>query len=252
MKIVIRRYEVILLGSILLLSGAVIPSSWDPPLHQRPRPTIDLTPKHPWIALTFDDGPHPRMTARLLDVLRHEHVPATFFVVGKMAARYPTILQQVAQEGHEIANHTYNHPSLSRLEDVAVLAELSQTRSIVRRLTGQDAILYRPPGGDYNRRVTKVASQAGYRMVLWTVLTKDVNGASSAFIRKRILRGAEDNGIILMHSGVQNTVDVLPDVIAELRRRGYSFVTVSQLMGFPHQQTPLPVDLPMMRIASAK
>ena len=232
-RFVIRRYEIILLGSVLLLSGAVIPSSWEPPMPIPQRPSDDLPPKHPWIALTFDDGPHPIMTERLLQVLQEEHVPGTFFIVGKMAARYPLLVQEIARQGNELANHTYNHYRLTRLDNAKVLDELDQTREVIRRITGQDTILFRPPGGDYTRRMLRATTKAGYRMVLWTTLTNDFRGVSSRVIYRRVMDGAQDGGIILMHSGMKNTVDVLPEVIAKLRQRGYHFVTVSQLMGLP-------------------
>jgi peptidoglycan-N-acetylglucosamine deacetylase len=251
-RLVIRRYEAILMGSILLLSGAVIPSSWEPPAKFIPRPEVDLTPRRPWIALTFDDGPHAVMTEKLLDVLDHEHVPGTFFVVGKMAQRNPDVLRDIARRGHEVANHTYSHPRLSHLEDQAVLNELAQTRGIIQRITGHDSILFRPPGGDYTRDTVRVASRAGYKMILWSVLTKDVQGVSGRFIRGRILRGAEDGGIILMHSGMPNTVEALPGVIAELRKRGYHFVTVSTLLGLQHPKPYTPSDRLAIQTASAK
>src|SRR6266571_2203440 len=91
-RVVIRRYEVIIIGSVLLLSGAVMPSSWEPPFRSYPVPNVQPSPKHPWIALTFDDGPHAGKTEELLAVLRELNIPATFFVVGKMADRYPQII----------------------------------------------------------------------------------------------------------------------------------------------------------------
>jgi peptidoglycan/xylan/chitin deacetylase (PgdA/CDA1 family) len=244
MKIVLRRYEVILVGSILLLSGAVIPSSWDPP-RDYPRPMVQLPPKHPWIALTFDDGPHPVMTEKLLDVLREEKVPGTFFVVGKMADRYPQIIQDMAQQGNEIANHTYNHPRLTRLDDASILNELAQTRAVIRRLTGRDCVLFRPPGGDYSRQTLRVTSKAGYKMVLWSILTNDFMGATPRSMRRRILENANDGAIVLMHSGMPHTVEMLPEVIEKLRERGYHFVTVSTLLGLPTSEPYLPHDAPV-------
>src|SRR5579871_3970712 len=100
---IIRRFEAIILGITLLLCGAVSHSSWERPSQLLPRPEIDLAPRHPWIALTFDDGPHPVKTEQLLAVLKQAGVPATFFVVGKMAVRYPQIVQEIARQGHEVA-----------------------------------------------------------------------------------------------------------------------------------------------------
>ena len=241
---IVRRYHAILLGVALLLSGAVSYSSWEPHPYPLVRPEIGSVPRHPWIALTFDDGPHPVMTERLLNTLKQEGVPATFFIVGKMAVRHPQIVQEIARLGHEVANHTFSHPNLARLDAKAVLNELAQTRTVIQRLTGQDTVLYRPPGGDFSRRSLKAASKAGYHMILWTVLTKDVNGASVPMMHRHILNNVSDGAIVLMHSGISNTIEMLPGVIEELRHEGYHFVTVSQLLGFDRShggyEPPLP------------
>ncbi len=230
MPILNRSFGVLISSSLLLLTGAVIPASWEPPARSLSRPDIDLAPQRPWIALTFDDGPHPGKTQDLLAVLQQEGVPATFFVVGKMADRHPELVSEIDRLGHELANHTYTHPRLTLLEKEALMDELSKTRQSIQRLTGKDTLLYRPPGGGYNRRTLKQASQAGYRMVLWSVQTRDVSGASEEAIYQRIVMGATDGGIVLMHSGMPHTVEALPKAIRELRRRGYQFVTVSQML----------------------
>ncbi len=221
------------------------------PTHNLRAPALDLAPRHPWIALTFDDGPHPVKTEQLLAMLKQEGVPATFFVVGKMAVRYPEIVREIARQGHEVANHTFSHPNLARLDDKTLLTELAQTRGVIQKLTGQDTLLYRPPGGDFSRRTLRTASQAGYHMILWTVLTKDVNGASIPAMQRHILNCASDGAIVLMHSGIPNTVEMLPHVIQELRREGYHFVTVSQLLGFDHSNGGFePVSVAQAPIAS--
>ncbi len=236
LRVVIRRYEVILIGCVVLLSGAVIPAKWEPPFRPHPVPPVESLPKRPWIALTFDDGPHSGRTEQLLEALKKANVPATFFVVGKMADRYPQLVRQIAQQGHELANHTYNHPNLSRLDEREVIGELDQTRDVIERLTGQRTILYRPPGGDYNRRTVQAAKRAGYQMVLWSVISHDVNGITPQAMRRRIMANAQDGGIVLMHSGMPNTIVMLPDLIAQLKARGYHFVTMSTLIketGYP-------------------
>ena len=255
LRVVIRRYEAILAGSIMLLSGAVMPSYWEPPLRTLPvtipsQPAPPL-PRHPWIAFTFDDGPHPGMTDRLLAILKEQHVPSTFFVVGKMADRYPYLVRAIAQDGHEVGNHSYHHLNMARLSNEDVMNELNQTRDVIHRLTGQEGCLFRPPGGDYNRRMVRLASHAGYRMVLWSVLTDDVEGASRRAMQARILEGADDGGIILMHSGVETTIDILPKVIADLRARGYHFVTVSTLLGLAHSTIPVIPDTAPLQTAQA-
>ncbi len=227
---IVRRYHAILMGSMLLLCGAVSYSTKDTSYPIAPQPFAADFPRRPMIALTFDDGPHLAYTTKLLDELQAEGVPATFFVVGKMATRYPRIVQDMARRGHEVANHTFTHPSLPQKNSEEILNELAQTRSIIQKLTGQDTLLYRPPGGVYSRRTVKVASKAGYHMILWTVLTKDVNGATIPAMKERISTQIGDGGIILMHSGIPNTMAMLPEVIQSLRDKGYRFVTVSQLL----------------------
>jgi peptidoglycan/xylan/chitin deacetylase (PgdA/CDA1 family) len=258
-RIIIRRYEVILFGSVLLLSGAVMPSSWEPSIRRYSALRVEslekttVLPPHPWIALTFDDGPHPIMTQRLLAVLRQEHVPGTFFVVGKMVDRYPQLARAIVRDGHEIENHTYHHINLAHLPRQEVFDELKQTHDAILRLTGADSVLFRPPGGDFSRRTVRLASEVGYRMVLWSVQTNDVAGASPARIQQRILTRAEDGGIILMHSGVLRTVEILPAVIAQLRTRGYHFVTVATLLGLDHPASPgFRRHTPVLETVSAK
>src|SRR5947209_3779631 len=97
-RFVFRRYHGILLGSLFLASASVTPASWDPPMLRYPRPDVKSPPQHPWVAFTFDDGPHPDLTEKLLTVLREQDVPATFFVVGKMVERYPYIAQEIARD----------------------------------------------------------------------------------------------------------------------------------------------------------
>jgi len=252
LRVVIRRYEVIIFGCLLLLSGAVIPAKWEPPFHPSPAPVLPAPAQSLQIALTFDDGPHTGRTEKLLQILKDGGVPATFFVVGKMADRYPQLVREIAEQGHEVANHTYTHPNLAHLSNAEVLTELDQTREVIRRLTGQPAVLYRPPGGEFNRRIARAASKAGYRMVLWSVISHDVDGISPGMMRRRILGAAGDGGIILMHSGMQNTIVMLPDLIADLKSRGYQFVTMSTLLKTHTPKRPLPSDTPVLQTASQK
>lgn len=237
----LRRSVKILLGAGLLLSGAVLPSAWDsalPAVASYPRePSL---PPHPWIALTFDDGPHPGYTERLLSILHEEQVTATFFVVGKMVAKSPALVQEIAREGHEIGNHSYTHSNLVRLPKQELFKELDQTRSEIAQWTHQGGWVYRPPGGNWDRSMESATKEAGYYMMLWTVLTGDVQGISAERIYGRVLKQATDNGVVLMHSGVEATLEVLPQLIQELRNRGYHFVTVSSILGLPSPVRPVP------------
>jgi peptidoglycan/xylan/chitin deacetylase (PgdA/CDA1 family) len=110
--------------------------------------TAPIPPQAPHrLAITFDDGPHPAFTHRLLKILRQERVHATFFVVGSQIARYPHLLQAISRDGHQIANHTYHHYNMTTLAPAKILSELDETQRLIERITGQKARFFRPPGG---------------------------------------------------------------------------------------------------------
>lgn len=207
----------------------VSPSAWKPSVQQlSPRVHAAIPLKR--IALTFDDGPHPGKTESLLALLAREQTPATFFVVGKMAQQSPRLVQRISAEGHEVTNHTFHHFRLNGLPAAQAMDELWQTRHLIRQLTGVDTPYFRPPGGMYSLPLAQQAENQGFRMVLWSTQTKDIAGVSAEEIHRRILAGAEDGAIVLMHSGLPNTLAALPGAIAELKARGFTFVTVSSLL----------------------
>jgi peptidoglycan/xylan/chitin deacetylase (PgdA/CDA1 family) len=181
------------------------------------------------IALTFDDGPHPLFTPKLLDLLRREQVPVTFFVVGKMVDKNPELVQQEAAEGHEVANHTYHHLRLASLPPDMIEPELREGARAIMRALGVPTRLYRPPGGEYDNDVIEVTRHLGYVMVLWTDDPGDYVRPGSAVIEQRAMRSIRNGGILLMHDGIQQTLDILPDLIAKLKKRGFKFVTCSQM-----------------------
>lgn len=191
------------------------------------RPTV--LPENKVIAFTFDDGPHPKYTERLLKILGDYHVPATFFVVGKQVERYPELLQKIFQEGHEIGNHSYSHRNLKTLTTSQFEEDLEKTDKLVESITEQKMKFFRPPGGQYNEDVVEEGKNLGYTMALWNVFPQDHLSPSPEAIRQRVLKSAQNNGIVLMHSGIENTLLALPEIIVELKKRGYHFVTLSQM-----------------------
>lgn len=185
--------------------------------------------RRPRIALTFDDGPHPVMTVKLLDILRRAHVPATFFVVGREVEHSPALVRMEVAEGHEIGNHTYDHVSLTRIPPALVLYELNACNAAIMKATGVPVRFFRPPGGDYNGAVLRAAAAQGYITTLWTDDPGDFMEPGANVILKRALAHLEPGAIILMHDGIPETLQALPAFINEARRRGYEFVTMSQL-----------------------
>ncbi|MGW2639141.1 polysaccharide deacetylase family protein [Streptomyces sp. NPDC001348] len=182
------------------------------------------------VALTFDGGPSPT-TPRLLDILKREHLHATFFVQGKgHIAKYPGILRRISAEGHEIGNHTWNHEVLTRIDADEARHELTSTQDAIERITGSRPVLMRPPQGRTNRKVAKICKQLGLAQVLWSVTAKDYETTDSALITKRVLDQTGRDGIILLHDLHKGTVPAVPGILKALRQRGYTIVTVSQLL----------------------
>ncbi|MFI1373477.1 polysaccharide deacetylase family protein [Streptomyces longwoodensis] len=182
------------------------------------------------VALTFDAGPSGN-SARLLDVLRAKGVPATFFLLGaRHIEKYPGLVRRMAAEGHEVASHTWDHRILTRIRPDEVRAELERTNEAIERLTGRRPTLMRPPQGRTNDTVHAVCRELGLAEVLWTVTAKDYRTTDPALIRRRVLAGADRDGIILLHDLYDGTVPAVPGIIDALKERGFVFVTVPQLL----------------------
>ncbi len=182
------------------------------------------------VALTFDDGPHPRFTPQLLALLAQYHIKATFFVVGKQAERFPELVRAEVAAGHIIGNHTYHHIKLTHLSPTQVRAEWLACDDVVQAATGKRPTLCRPPGGDYNDAVITAAMNCNLTTVLWTDDPSDYARPGTIVIARRTLDTVKNGAIILLHDGVQQTVDALPHIIDNLRRRGFSFETVDEMM----------------------
>lgn len=181
------------------------------------------------LALTFDDGPHPVYTQALLAILKRENVRATFFVVGKMVDLYPQLVQQEVAEGHEVTNHTYDHLRLPTLPPGQIEAELTNGALAIERAVGSPTRLYRPPGGEYDDDVIAATRRLGYVMVLWTDDPADYAMPGAKIVEDRVLRKISQGGILLLHDGVQQTLDILPDLLRRLKARGYRFITCSEM-----------------------
>jgi len=185
----------------------------------------------PTICLTFDDGPHPRTCTAILDVLRREHVPATFFVVGTRSREHPELLRRMLREGHEIGNHTWDHQRLTTLEPDGVRWELRSLHDLIVRCTGIWPTLCRPPGGTYDARVLEICRDEGYRVCLWSVNAGDwITGKTADQIAERVIDRVRPGAIVLLHDEKPATPEALPWIIHALRERGYQFLTVSEML----------------------
>lgn len=192
------------------------------------------------VALTFDDGPSPEFTPRVLDILKKKQVKASFFLNGEMAKNYPDIVKRTALEGHDVGNHTYSHVNMILLSDEALAWEIDQGEKAVQAAMGTKPTLFRPPRGLFNGKVRRALISRGYRVVLWTVSSADWRPGSERFIAPRVRKGLKPGAVILFHDGgaiVKNkggqregTVSALPEVIDMIRDAGYRLVKVSELM----------------------
>ncbi|MBB6439230.1 polysaccharide deacetylase family protein [Streptomyces candidus] len=182
------------------------------------------------VVLTFDGGPSAP-TPKLLDVLKREKVPATFFLQGKgHTDTYPQTVTRMAKEGHEVANHTLTHKNLTELTPDEIRAEVEPVQKDIEAATGKVPNLLRPPGGATNDDVSDVLRELGLAQALWSVTAKDFQTTDSALIKQRVLDQTERDGIILLHERYAGTIPAVPGIISELRAKGYTFVTFSQLM----------------------
>ena len=185
------------------------------------------------IAITFDDGPHPKETAKILDVLKKYDAKATFFVVGKHVKWYPDSVIRASKEGHEIGNHTYTHPDISTLSEEQLKTEIKDCENIIMEKTRQKPKVFRPPFGNYNKRcLEELSKDLGYTVVLWSgVDVRDWQNPSSNQISNKIINNVKPGDIILLHDyGTENTIKALDTIIPSLQQKGYKFVTVSELL----------------------
>ncbi len=185
------------------------------------------------IALTFDDGPHPRKTPEILDILDKHGVKATFFVVGTNAEYYPHIIKEEAERGHEIANHSYSHSRLSEFTAEQIKEEIERTDVLIKKASGITPTLFRPPEGKYSENIVKVATDMGKSTVIWTVDTLDWAKTPADVIVENIKNNVTYGSIILFHdftSKQAHTTEALEIIIPYLKSQGYEFVTVSELI----------------------
>ena len=181
----------------------------------------------PCVALTFDDGPSP-LTPRLLDELAAARAPATFFVLGQYAARNPEPVARAVAEGHEVAGHTWDHPEMTLVADDVIRAQMSRTNDLLESITGVPVTSFRPPYGSVDARVR---AAAGLPAILWSVDTRDWEKPSDEELLASAVDDPRPGGIVLFHDTQEQSVRLAPEIIAGLRGRGFTLVTVTGLFG---------------------
>ncbi|MDO5076723.1 polysaccharide deacetylase family protein [Corynebacterium sp.] len=182
------------------------------------------------VALTFDDGPGEH-TRRLLSILGAHDVKATFYLVGEQVRGNRALTNRMAKAGHQIGNHSWNHPDLSQQSPEVIRQQLVDTNELIAEVTGVTPHTMRPPYGALSPAVTQEIKAAEMSTILWNVDTKDWADLDSTIVCNRAVASAQPGSIILMHDVHKTTVDAVPCVIGELAKLGYRFVTVDELLG---------------------
>jgi peptidoglycan/xylan/chitin deacetylase (PgdA/CDA1 family) len=199
-------------------------------------------PNVPMVALTFDDGPHDT-SPELMDILKAHGAHATFFLVGSNVVKRPEIAKRMAAEGHDLANHTRTHLNLTRLRPDQIRNEIDNDTIVIARATGVRVRLFRPPGGQYDDRVTAEAAREGLMTVLWSNNTGDWQAKDPKWIVNRVLSEVQPGDVILLHEDQRETLDAMPAILNGHARRGLRAVTVTELLkasGYPLPPLPPP------------
>ncbi|WP_055108027.1 polysaccharide deacetylase family protein [Paenibacillus ihumii] len=193
-------------------------------------------PRVKQIALTFDDVPDPRFTPQVLDILKIHGIKATFFVVGHRVEKHPDLLKRIYREGHQIGNHSYSHPLFKNKSVNEFQREILQTERIIYQTIGIKPRYIRPPYGEINEAQLKWAKKEGYRIINWNVDSLDWKGLNKDKVKQNILKSVGPGSIVLQHAGgghgsdLTGTIKALPEIILSLKKRGYQFVTVPELL----------------------
>ena len=222
-----------------------------------PEPVRIVDPGRPMVALTFDDGPHPEYTDRILDILEEHLAVATFFEVGANLLKAPEAVRRARDLGCEIGSHSYRHADLGKMNEAALQADMEAADAAFAEVLGQAPTLLRPPYGSMNKRVKALSDRV---LVTWSVDPRDWKSRDAAAVIAD-LQGKEtlDGQVILLHSIYESTVEALETLVPWLQEQGYQLVTVSELIElrfgdqaepgrlynfdyFRNQLPPLPAD----------
>lgn len=192
----------------------------------------------PYVALTFDDGPDPRTTEKILDILDANHIHGTFFLIGEHVASYPAIAKHIVASWNAIGNHTWDHTTLTSLSPSEVRQQIQKTQSMIKKTVGFAPVMFRPPYGYENKMVIKTAWLAS---VQWSIDSEDRKWPSENELIQHIVDSLQPGAIVLLHDGMLQTVPHLQALIDAIRAKWYTFATVPMLFGGSKKLLPLHV-----------
>lgn len=188
------------------------------------------------VALTYDDGPSPGVTEKVLKELDKHKITATFFMIGSKVKAYPALAREVAAAGHELANHTYTHPFLSKLSSARVEEELTRCQEVIAETTGTTPVWFRPPYGAFRTQQGSLARKQDLGVAYWSVDPRDWARPGASTIVSRIISGVRPGAIILLHDLHSQTADATGPLLERLSEKSYQFAPVSGFLGNPYGQ----------------
>lgn len=182
------------------------------------------------VAISFDCAWGVDFTDKLLSIMQEENVKCTFFAVEFWSKKHPDYLKKIAEFGHEIGTHSATHPYMSKLEKTAIVSELTTSIKAIETVTDKKVELFRPPYGDYDDLLINTASELGLFTIQWDVDSLDWKNLSATEIYNRVISKVQNGSIVLFHNQGLHTAEALPLIIKELKKQGYQFVTIGELI----------------------
>lgn len=214
---------------VAMLSGNIQPFLHTAQLNEVPPPVFEGISGQTRIALACNVFWGEEYLPDMLKTLDEHNVQITFFIGGSWAGKYPEVLKELANRGHELGNHTYSHPHPNNLSKEKNKEQIVKTEALIAELTGVKTHLYAPPYGEYNNTVLAAAQELNYTTTMWSIDTIDWQRPSPEIIKARVLNKLHDGAIILLHPTAP-TAQALPGLIAEIKNRGYTITTVSDIL----------------------
>lgn len=236
--ILFTKVGAIVLTSIALLSASLLvyPQTAETlngsVMSEKELPIYCVQQEKPLVSLSFDAAWGNQDTAKILGILKKHNVKVTFFMTGGWIEKYPDDVKAIAADGHDLGNHSENHKHMSELSAEQCKEELMKPHEKVKKLTGKDMILFRPPYGDYNDNLIRTTRECKYYPIQWNVDSLDWKDYDAATIIRRVTehKNLSNGSIILCHNGAKHTAEALEELIITLKKKGYSLVPISQLI----------------------
>ncbi|MBE7083196.1 MAG: deacetylase [Clostridiales bacterium] len=227
LKVVTAFLIIVLLTILVQKSGAyqVVTGSATKKL-----PIYYVSTEEKKVAISFDCAWGTDYTEKLLSIMEKEQVKSTFFMVEFWTKKYPEMVKKISDLGHEIGTHSATHPYMSKLDKQSIINELTTSRVAIEEITGKKVEVFRPPYGDYDDLLIQTAKELGLYTIQWDVDSLDWKNLSANEISNRVVNKVKNGSIVLFHNQGLHTADALPQIIKELKGKGYAFVPIGELI----------------------